>query len=197
VSDITPHKGVVREQVTTQYGKEDIMKKTIFLFILVAPLLTVGMAHSNYILNPGFENHSGDDFAYWAESGVVKAQPNPVFEGTTSALLGVNGGSLYQTFSVIDGNSLNYGAYFLIGTTSLDSNWDQIQISLQIDSLDWTTTGGSVSNFVGIADFTYNSNLNYYISAFAETTPVPEPTTILLFGAGLIGLAGIARRKNL
>jgi len=140
------------------------MKKIGFLFMSLATLLMVGVAHANYILNPGFEDHSGNDFAYWTEGGVVKAMPYPVYEGTTSALLGVNGGSLYQTFNVTDGSSLSYGAYFLIGTTSLDSNWDQVQISLQVDSLDWTTIGGSVSNFIGVTDFEYDSSLGYYIS---------------------------------
>lgn len=44
----------------------------------------------------------------------------------------------------------------------------------------------------------YNSGVSLSITTAgaATTSAVPEPTTMLLFGAGLIGLAGIHRRKN-
>ncbi|WP_136808674.1 PEP-CTERM sorting domain-containing protein [Desulfosediminicola flagellatus] len=44
----------------------------------------------------------------------------------------------------------------------------------------------------------YQNNLNTirFTSSGDDISPVPEPTTMLLFGAGLAGLAGISRRKR-
>ncbi len=55
----------------------------------------------------------------------------------------------------------------------------------------------SIGDPLGKMNSLWFSELSYTITPYAPgQTPVPEPTTILLFGLGIVGLAGISRKKK-
>ena len=145
------------------------MKKLCVLIISLC-IFTSGISYANFISNPGFENYSSPyDFDDWSEGGDVEVYPYPaypVYDGLASAYISEAGGSLYQTFTITEGSSLYYGAWFNLATQSLDGNWDQVQISLQIDSLDWTTIGGSVANFIDDTSFVYRDDIKKWVSGW-------------------------------
>lgn len=63
------------------------------------------------------------------------------------------------------------------------------------DSLAWAVIDMRVLGFSEKGGPTNWNNVDA-ISHVSEFSPVPEPATMLLFGSGIIGLAGIVRRKK-
>ncbi len=100
--------------------------------------------------------------------------------------------------------------YTISGTAGLNngSNNTGFSKSLSTTNGKWeflsvTTTVGKINNEPllysngGEADFIVDSAwLNYGYSSENPNAPVPEPTTMLLFGTGIAGLAAIGRRKR-
>lgn len=52
-------------------------------------------------------------------------------------------------------------------------------------------TGGGASNYTG----SYSGTVKFIPPLAPPPTPIPEPGTLLLFGSGLLGMAGAVRRK--
>ena len=107
------------------------------------------------------------------------------------------------------------------GTTLLQGTFDNATvINLGSGSFEFQIVGGSFTDtkhpdllaFYGLPDIGYNGGLNISFSTTANmgdlftsdqifsgdvvNQPVPVPAAIWLFGSGLIGLVGVARRKR-
>lgn len=82
--------------------------------------------------------------------------------------------------------------YLTWGYTTTNASWvSNVPSTLEQELYDWAATGGYVppASNQPPNDFFLSSNGQFRLDI------VPEPTTFLLFGVGLLGLAGISRKK--
>jgi hypothetical protein len=143
-------------------------------------------------MNAGFSlKLQGGDVAFNGPSGLVA--------GSVGGLTGYSGANTYSGLSFNGFKTSQNISQF--GTFSFD--YTNIHGSpggvVSVDSLTFTLTasGLNASQFTGVAvHFCTASGTNCGpLTGFTAGTEVPEPGTITLLGSGLIGLAGLVRRR--
>jgi len=183
-------------------------------FAAVGLLMAIPAAHANYIANGGFET---GDLTGWTAAGSFIGVHTAGFNGfnpnsgTYFAGLGTtNGnGSLSQTIADTPGQTLQLDYYLAAdgGTPSyFEADWNGSAIigsamsntaaSGYIEhTFSLVSTGSDVLTFLERNDPGYWAFDDISLN-LADTQRVPEPMTLSLFGAGLIGLAWALRRRS-
>jgi hypothetical protein len=179
---------------------------------------TVGLAHagSNLVSNGSFET---GDFTGWTVSGdttftgVCDVSTCPgnfaPIDGTYAAYFGPVGdnATISQTIATTPGDEYSLSFYLAnpvggtpnyFNVTFGNSSFNFTNFGVAFGWQQFTLTTLATSDQTQLS-FTFRNDPSYWfldnVTVQQSGGTLPEPSTLVLFGSGVLGLAGIARRK--
>jgi hypothetical protein len=197
------------------------LRATALLFALFCLLITsTAWAQStcdgvagNLVANCGFET---GDYTSWTQGGnlgftSVTGNPLYVNSGNFASAMGpVGGDGTLEQFVGAPGVTLYDASFFLSNDGGSPNDftvfWNGVDVGLDLvdyNGFTYTQFSAVLSGNAGVGAndlvFVFRHDPAFWalddVVVTAANSPVPEPGSLILLGSGILGLAGVARRK--